>query len=226
VRVSYALLQTTLIPPPLAALERAFATGRGLTPADARFVADDAFGMLARNLSESDALFLQGTLTTEGIEVMVVPENDLPRLPDSRIFRRAECNDDALVIYDALDRPKTIPWASLRLIATGFDQKAIKLELIIGDAEEMLTTSIDKLHFNRMPQYHDPRDPKNIGASFVYFVRDLEAHAPNALRNRAANFLTKNEIEGDITEGITYPRPGAYLEEMIWLLWRARQGGI
>lgn len=89
-RVSYALLQTTLLPPPLAALERAFATGRGLTPADARFVADDAFGMLARNLSESDALFLQGTLTTEGIEVMVVPENDLPRLPDSRIFRRAE----------------------------------------------------------------------------------------------------------------------------------------
>lgn len=222
--MSYALLQTSLTPPPLDALERAFASGRGLTPADARFVADDAFGMLARDLSESDALFLQGTLSAEGVQVVVVPESDLPRLPDARLFRLAQCTDDALVIYDALDRPTSFPWASLRLIATGFDQKAIKLELVIGDAEQLLTTSIDRLQINRMPQYRDPRDPKNIGASFVYFVRDLETRAPHALRNRAAIYLTKGELEGDITAGITYPRPGAYLEEMIWLLWRARQG--
>jgi hypothetical protein len=74
-----------------------------------------------------------------------------------------------------------------------------------------------------MPQFQDPRDPKNIGASFVYLVRDLAARAPNALKNRAAFYLTKGELEGDITEGITYPRPGAYLEEILWLLWRARQ---
>ncbi len=222
-RVSYALLQTSLTPPSLEALERAFSSGRGLTPADARFVAGDAFGMLARDLSEEDALFLQGTLSAEGIEVEVVPETDIPKLPDPRMFRLAQSTDEAFVIYDALDRPTSIPWASIRLIAAGYDQKEIKLELILGDCEGRLATSVDKLHFNRMPQYRDPRDPKNIGASFVYFVRDLEAHAPQALRNRAAAFLTADELTGDITEGITYPRPGAYLEEMLWLLWRARK---
>lgn len=65
----YALVQTTQSRLPLEALERAFACGRGLTPADAKFVADDAYGFLARDLSLEDSLFLQNSLATEAIEV-------------------------------------------------------------------------------------------------------------------------------------------------------------
>ena len=85
--MSYALVQTTHARPPVEALERAFASGRGLTPADARFVADDAFGFLARDLELDDALFLQQSLGAEGIEVQVVPESDLPQMPEAKLFR-------------------------------------------------------------------------------------------------------------------------------------------
>ena len=172
-----------------------------------------------------DALFLQSALVAEGIQVLVVPESDLPRVPDHKLFRLLTCSEETLVVYDALERPASIPWPALRLITAGYDQKEIKLELFVGDGEMRFTTSVDRLLFNRMPQFQDPRDPKNIGASFVYLVRDLAARAPHALRNRAAFYLTQGDLEGDITAGITYPRPGAYLEEIIWLLWNARKSG-
>jgi hypothetical protein len=39
-----------------------------------------------------------------------VPESDLPRLPEAKLFRCAELQPDALVIYDPLERPVRVPW--------------------------------------------------------------------------------------------------------------------
>jgi hypothetical protein len=38
-----------------------------------------------------------------------VPESDLPRLPEAKLFRCAELQPDALVIYDPLERPVRVP---------------------------------------------------------------------------------------------------------------------
>ena len=56
--MTYALLQTSLNPPPLDALQRAFKAAQAfsVSAADAMFAADDAFGILARDLPEQDAL--------------------------------------------------------------------------------------------------------------------------------------------------------------------------
>jgi len=58
--MTYALLQTSLNPPPLDALQRAFKAAQAfsVSAADAMFAADDAFGILARDLPEQDALNL------------------------------------------------------------------------------------------------------------------------------------------------------------------------
>lgn len=220
--MAYALLQTTLSRPNVEALERAFATGRGLTPADARFVADDAFGILARDLSLDDSLFLQQSLGAEGIEIEVIPESDLPRLPDPQLFDFVEGTIEGLVIYDPLERATTVPWASLSIIAAGFDQRELKLELIVGDAETRYLTTLERLRFDRMPQYVDSTEPDNTGESFRRLVRDLICHSPVALQNQAAKVLGQSTLEGDITGAITYPRPMAYTEELVWLMWRIR----
>lgn len=219
----YALVQTTQSRPPLDALERAFACGRGLTPADAKFVADDAYGFLARDLSLEDALFLQNSLATEAIEVQVVPESDLPRLPESKLFRFAELQPDALVIYDPLDRPVRVPWNAIRVVAAGNDGKAFILEVIVGDAEMRFSSTLDKLQFNRMPHFFSPTEPDNVGEAYRQLVAELVHRCSGGVPNRAAHFLAQDNLAGDVTEAISYPRPGAYLEELTWLVWRLRQ---
>lgn len=221
-RVAYALLQLNLSRPDVAALERAFATGRGLTPADARFVADDAFGILARDLSLDDALFLQQSLGAEGIEIEIVPDSDLPRLPDPKLFDFVECASDALVIYDPLERMTRVPWASISVLAAGFDQRELKLEIVTGDAEARFQSNLDRLRFDRMPQYVDSAEPGNAGESFRRLVRDLASHCNPSGLNQAARVLAQRDLEGDVTGAITYPRPMAYTEELVWLMWKAR----
>jgi hypothetical protein len=221
--MTYALLQTTLDRPSVEALERAFASGRGLTPADARFVADDAFGILARDLADVDALFLQQALAAEGIEVNVVPESDLPKVPDVRQFCWAECAEECLRLHDARACIAQIPWHDVRIIAAGFDQRELKLDLITAATGEHFTGEMNLLQFEQMPQFLVADEPGNIGAAFTNLVRGILKRAHEALPNRAAHFLGQESLTGDVTAAITYPRPMAYTEELTWLLWRASQ---
>lgn len=221
--VGYALLQTKLSRLDVEALERAFATGRGLTPADARFVADDAFGILARELSMEDALFLQQSLGAEGIDIEVTPESDLPRLSDPQLFDFVECTPVALVIYDPLERTTRVPWPSVSIIAAGYDQREMKLELLVGDGEARFQSTLERLLFARMPQYVDAIEPDNSGESYRRLVRDLVAHCPQARANQAARLLAEGNLEGDVTNAITYPRTMAYTEELVWLMWQVRR---
>lgn len=221
--MSYALVQTTHVRPSVEALERAFASGRGLTPADARFVADDAFGFLARDLELDDALFLQQSLGAEGVEVQVVPESDLPQMPETKLFRFVELQDECLVIFDPLERPVNVPWAAIQVVAAGNDQKGFEVEVIVGDAELRFSSSLERLNFGRMPQFLESTEPDNLGEAYRRLVQELVRRAVRALPNRAAHFLAQENLSGDITEAISYPRPGAYHEELAWLIWRHRQ---
>jgi len=216
--MGYALLQTKLGPLDVAALQRAFATGRGLTPADAKFVADDAFGILARDLSLEDALFLQQSLGAEGIEIEIAPESDLPRLPNPKLFDFVQCASEHLVIYDPLGRPTEVPWSQVWVVAAGYDQRELKVEIVVGDCEARYLSNLERLHFDQMPAYVDADEPDNRGESFRLLVRDLIGHCDCVLANKAARLLTDSALAGDVTDAITYPRPMAYTEEMVWLI--------
>jgi hypothetical protein len=222
--MTYALLQTSMTPPPVDALRRAFKAGATptISAADAVFAADDAYGILARDLPENDALTLAGALAAEDVRVEVVAERELPRLPDPRFFLSAGLDGERLELFDAREDVETAPWAALRLIAAGYDQRDVRLDLVFGDATVR--------HFTTLGRFHAHHSPEAAGRSaaerFVHLVQGVVRRAPRALRNRGANTLLAGTLGERPEDHVAYPRPSAYVEEITWLLWRARRADI
>jgi hypothetical protein len=219
--MTYALLQTTITPPPVDALQRAFKAGatQSLSAADAIFAADDAFGILSRDLPENDALSVAGALAVEGVEVEVVAERDLPRLPDPQFFLSTQFNETHIEFFDAREKGDSAPWAALTLIAVGFDQRDVRLELVFGEATVRYFTTLERFH-----AHHSPEASGRFATErFVSLIRKLAEKAPDALRNRGTTLLLTGSAGDRIEELVAYPRPSAFVEEMTWLLWRARR---
>jgi hypothetical protein len=78
--------------------------------------------------------------------------------------------------------------------------------------------SIEAEHFFFSPPGEGA--PRDLSGSFCRLVRELAAHAPNALHNRGVA-----AIASDPCEFVYYPRKGSFLDEITWMLWKARQGG-
>lgn len=117
--MTYLLAQKELTPPTAEQLKRAFKLVKGLTDADATKLANDAYGILIKNLSQEDACLLQRTLAAEGVATEVIESGQFPKLVDPKFVRRAELNAEALVVQDPLGRPLPLPWAHVALIAAG-----------------------------------------------------------------------------------------------------------
>lgn len=115
----FALVQQTLEIPEVEKLKRAFRAVRSLTAADAPTIANDAYGILVKNLGADDAVALQGALRDEGIETHMVLQSDLPQLPPIKFLRCADCQPDALMVYDPIGRTIPVPWGHVMLIAAG-----------------------------------------------------------------------------------------------------------
>jgi hypothetical protein len=219
--MTYALLQTAITPPPVDALQRAFKAGatRTISAADAIFAADDAFGILSRDLPEEDALSLAAALAAEEIIVDVVAERDLPRLPEPQFFLSAHLSETTIEFFDAREKADPAPWAALRLIAVGYDQRDVRLELIFGDATFRYFTTLD-----RFLAHHSPEATGRFATErFIHFVQKLAEHAPEAVLNRGASLLLSASAGDRIEDLVAYPRPSAFVEEITWLLWQARK---
>jgi hypothetical protein len=117
--VRYALLQLSLEPPGIDQLKRAFTSVRCLVDSDAHGLANDAFGILVRDLAAEDAHRLQSALKTEGVDTELVPMTLLPKNPPTKFVRRIELGQDSLLIFDPIGRPVPVEWRHLMLIATG-----------------------------------------------------------------------------------------------------------
>jgi hypothetical protein len=217
--MTYALLQTSMTQPPVDALQRAFRSGASLSSADAAFVADDAFGILARDLPEGDAQTVAAALAGEEIEVEMVSEADLPRLPDAQFFVSAHFSDDTLELFDARERREVIPWPAIRLIAVGYDQHELRIELVAGDAVIRYLTNLERLRFHHSPE----ATGRSAAERLEHFIQFMAARAPRAKLNRGAAQLVKGGTGDRLEEIVAYPRQSAMHEEMVWLLWRARR---
>jgi hypothetical protein len=109
------------------------------------------------------------------------------------------------------------------VVAAGNDGKAFLLEVIVGDAEMRSSSALDKLQFNRMPHFFNPAEPDNVGEAYRQLLAEIVHRCPGGVPTRAAPLLAQDNLAGDVTEAISYPRPGAYLEDLTWLVWRLRQ---
>ena len=100
-------------------LKRAFSAFVNLTEIDAVRLAGSARGILLRQLNRDGARALQTALEAEGVGVVIVREDELPRLPDGKSLHRVEMVPEAFIVYDLLGRPNAIDWSRIALVAAG-----------------------------------------------------------------------------------------------------------
>ena len=134
---SYTLVQAGITSPTVEQLKRAFAFTDSLRAPDAAKLANEARGVLLRNLTYDNAYRVQCALKEDGVPTEVLESSALPALPQSKSTRRLEFTDDALMIYDVLGRAATIEWSQLTLIAAG---AVGHFEITVTHSEEQVMT--------------------------------------------------------------------------------------
>ena len=250
---SFAVLQRSLEIPEVEKLKRAFRSVKCLTPSDAHTLANDAFGILVKNLSVNDAMALQGALKAEGIDTALVLQNDLPQLPPIKFVRRVDCTPEALVVYDPIGRTIPVQWGHVMLIAAGL----VRMQ----DFQRVETRrSVPRTDSFGHPYIDTVTDVRSKEGLNFYLILELvltrstmrfQMRADNfqftylgdrAAEDDAANFsllvqdVVKSAPQALVNRGafqlrdhpnefFRYPSKNAFYEEMTWMLWRAANAG-
>jgi hypothetical protein len=116
---TFAVLQASIEPPPVDSLRRAFTGLTGFTAADAHIVANDAFGILVKNLDAGRAAAFQRALAAQGIATELAPMSELPPMPPGKVVRRVDPLPDALRLFDPIGRSFPVEWKHVMLVAAG-----------------------------------------------------------------------------------------------------------
>lgn len=244
--MNFAVLQKTLDIPSVEKIEWALVSVPGFTRIDAQTFANDAYGILVKNISAEQATAFSQALLGQGIETEVVAENELPPLPQTKFVQRLDCTPDALLIYDPLGRSFPLPWQHVMLVAAGcvrmtdfrrVEKPSWSTSNSEGGTYE--TTSIynveeraDRLLLEIVVSgavlrysvsaerfrfdYLAERRAKSLPQNFALLVQDIAANAPRAVLNRGAFTLRQDESL------FPYPSKNAFFEEITWLLWRMK----
>jgi hypothetical protein len=246
--MNFAVLQKTLDIPPVEKIEQALLSVKGFTRVDAHTFANDAYGILVKNISMEQAHAFSQALLGQGIETEVVADNELVPLPQTKFVQRLDCTPDALLIYDPLGRTFPLPFQHIMLIAAGSvrlsDFTRVGKQVWVDDGEGGRTPVTDYrtveernshlllevivsgavLRYSVSAErfrfdYLGERRTKSLPENFALLVQDLAAFAPHAMLNRGAFFLKQNE------NLFPYPTKNAFFEEITWLLWKMRREG-
>ena len=206
--------------PPVEALKRAFASFTNLTEGDAVRLAGGAHGFLLRQLRRDSAQALQRDLHDAGIATVLVNEEQIPQLPGGKALQRLGIAPESLTAYDVTGRTRDIGWGDLRLVAAGAVRSPEKaaaqlvLEILLTDGLTRFQIQAEGFPF----KYLIDRPDLSLAQKFVWLVREICGHAPNAVINEGARAY----VEGREPVG-HYNTPQALAEEMVWLLWQAQQ---
>ena len=77
------------------------------------------YGIVVSNLPEDEALAFQAQLLEKDFPTALVPDSELPLLPDSFHIQRIELNQENLVFTDSLGHSRVRPLAELKFLAAG-----------------------------------------------------------------------------------------------------------
>ena len=77
------------------------------------------FGTVVSNLPENEALDFQAELSDRGFPTLMVPDSELPLLPESFQIQGIELRDENLVFTDSIGRSRVRPVAELEFLAAG-----------------------------------------------------------------------------------------------------------
>jgi hypothetical protein len=77
------------------------------------------YGIVISNLPEDEALAFQAELSKRDFPTLMVPDEELPLLPDSFHIQRIELKEDDLIFTDSLGHSRIRPLADLEFLAAG-----------------------------------------------------------------------------------------------------------
>ncbi|MGC3958786.1 MAG: hypothetical protein QM813_12860 [Verrucomicrobiota bacterium] len=249
---SYAILlrdTATLSADPI---RRAFGTFSHLTAADAIRLAANAQGILMRHLSVDEAKALQQALVKEGVNAVLVNDDDLRFLPMCQRLHRIELTHDALMISDYVGRPTAVAWNEISLVAAG----AVP-HVELSAAQTQRTALRPHPVFGMWPKkVKEVRSRLETERQFILELvvgrgaarYEIQAHEfpftgvvdrPTAtlmekfvwlvreMTRRAPQALLNRGAQ-DVRDGVAlvrgYPSRQLLLDEMVWLLWNRTQG--
>ena len=244
---TYAIFQKTLEIPPVDRLKRAFKSVRFLTPADAHTIANDAYGILLKNLSLEDASILQQSLAHEGVETEIVLESEVVVLPPAKHIRRLQCTPEALMIFDPLNRSFPLEWRYIQLIAAGNVRSTD-----FGRHSAEFSTQLDPMGFRGLfpaPHFEPPQPIKQflleiiLQRAVLRYCLKADRLALNQCLGESGSMddaqkfiLLVQEIcrhaphtatnrgalhlRDGMPEVLAYPTKNAFQEEIVWLLCR------
>jgi hypothetical protein len=251
--MGFSILQTSLALPAVDALKRAFRSVSCLTDIDAHTLAQDAYGIIVKNLSADDAGRLQGALRVEGIETEIVADSALPSLPAAKQVHRLDCLENALMIYDPLGRGFPLEWGHVMVIAAGsvrltefkrverkvartrFDSQGIPMSVV-----ESEYATKEERHGNLLLEIVLSRAVLRYTANAAHFnfqylgdrrSPDLESNYALLVRDllRFAPHAATNQgadcFRSQPPPLFSYPSKNAFYEEIMWLLWKRNQPG-
>jgi hypothetical protein len=244
----YAVLLKELASPAADRLKRAFSTFNNLTDADAIRLAAGARGILMRHLGLDAARALQSAVQAEGVGAVVVPEHELPKLPESRTLHRIGLSDEGFAIYDLMGKPAVTPWKDVALLAAGTvqhfeitrsqaEQRTLQFSPLTGLRVRTSSDSIHKvttdspLFLEIILQGLTTRFQIEASQFPFRFVIDRPGFSIaekfawivcEFCRNAPHALL--NHGARRLTEGdpsVVYSNRQAFVDEMTWLLWHS-----
>jgi hypothetical protein len=244
--MAFAVMQKKLEPLTVEQLKRAFRKVPGLAEMDAYTLGKDAFGVLVKGFEWERAAALKSALAEQGVEVEVVEEASLPKLPPSRQVHRFDCLPEALMIYDPAGRSFALEWKNIMAIAAGrvkmsdFNRvmmpfpKQVGREVIM--VEEPVTREQQNQHLlleiivTRAVLRYTIIADRPGGFFFQYLgARQVKGVAGNFLlvvqdllkfAPEAAINLGAREIRENSAKPFIYPSKTAFYDEITWMLWQ------
>lgn len=245
----YAVLQTDLNTPTIEQMRRAFPSVPGLTATDAHILGNDAFGILVKDFSESQARALRAALRAEGVETEVVEQSLLPALPPTHFVHQLDCTSEHLLIYDPIGKSFTLEWRHIILIAAG----AVRLTEFVREQRKPKTRVTSGRYQTPVCFDQDTKEKREFhcvaeiiitGAALRYSLTadkfNFSGLGERNMKNTVANFslLVRDLIQfstnatlnrgaaalrDDATRLFNYPTKNAFYEEIVWSLWQLKK---
>lgn len=249
----YAVLQTSLEQPiDRETLEEAVMATEALSPPDCARLVRELFGIIARDLSQADALALQAALQARDIPTEVVEESRLPALPQPRRVRALNLTEAGIELIDLYDQVTSYEWQHLVFAAGGglLHLRSVqdhKLETVYvpggrGGSSDVRAVVVTDHHFENLPEFRlelflpveSPRVQWVLTKDSVITVNDAHlrlrdgdqlASLLSTLGNALAPEQTNLGIKKAMSgEEFSYPSVHAFEEEIVWSLYQMAKG--
>ena len=249
----YAVLQTSLEQPiDRETLEEAIMATEGLAKPDCARLQKESFGIVARGLSQDDAIALQAALQARNVPTEVLDESALPALVEPKRGHALKLAQAGVVVVDLYDRETLYEWEHIVFAAGGGllhlrsiqDQKLKDVYVLggYGGSSNIQSMIVTGHHYENLLEFRlelflpvkSPRVQWVLTKDSMIIVNNEHLRLRDGqelaqLLSRLGSALAPEQVNTGIKkvmagEEFVYPSIHAFEEEIIWSLYQLMRG--